>query len=162
LGSRFEHPVRAVHDCPPEELQRRLGALDWAAGAWGAGAIVDGLATGIFFNVTDFAKEFSDGGVGPLSTLVGWLTLRAKPATGLWGSVDVDRLAAVNGCYRLTRGSYAQFGLPLPYPEATVRTVLEHAHDERILTGDGYNACNILDVIHPLWLAGQQTDAQRA
>jgi hypothetical protein len=45
----------------------------------------------------------------------------------------------------------------LPYPEQAVATVLAHSNDRRMFTGDNYNACNILDVIHPLWLARKQT-----
>ncbi len=95
---------------------------------------------------------------------MGWLTVRADPATGAWGQPHPDdgRLQVVNGFYRLTRGTYAQFGLPLPYPEAAVKTVLAHSNDRRMFTGDGYNACNVLDVIHPLWLASRQTEVGRA
>jgi hypothetical protein len=39
--------------------------------------------------------------------------------------------------------------------------VLAHTQDRRRFTGDGYNACNVLDVIHPLWLAARQTDFGR-
>lgn len=82
----------------------------------------------------------------------------------MWGQSHPDDgwLQVVNGFYRLTRGTYAQFGLPLPYPEAAVRTVLAHTQDRSVFTGDGYNACNVLDVIHPLWLAAKQTDFGRA
>jgi hypothetical protein len=163
LGSRHEHPVRVVHDHPPAELERRLDALPWARHAWAAGSVVDGLGTATLRNLTDFAEDFADGGRGPLFTLMGWLTARADPITGLWGTPHPDDgwLQVVNGFYRLTRGTYAQFGLPLPYPDATVRTVLTHAQDRAVFTGDGYNACNFLDVIHPLWLAARQTDRGR-
>lgn len=163
LGSNFEHPVRAVHECPPAELERRLNALPWQASAWSAGAGVDAIGTATARNMLDFGAEFDDGGRGPLSTLFGWLALRANPATGMWGEPRPDDgwLQPVNGFYRLTRGTYAQFGLPLPYPEAAIRTVLAHAHDRLQFTGAGDNACNTLDVIHPLWLAAKQTDFGR-
>ena len=90
---------------------------------------------------------------------MGWLTIAADPTTGAWGQPHPDDgwLQVVNGFYRLTRGTYAQFGLPLPYPEQAVTTVLAHSNDRRMFTGDNYNSCNVLDVIHPLWLARQQT-----
>jgi hypothetical protein len=63
----------------------------------------------------------------------------------------------VNGYYRLTRGSFAQFGLPVPHAERVVDTVLDHAHDRRFFAPGRENACNVLDVAHPLWLCGRQT-----
>jgi acetyltransferase-like isoleucine patch superfamily enzyme len=153
LDSCFEHPIRF-----PENLEDRLAQLPWARNAWSAGAGIDALGTAIARNLNDHSDP------GPLATLMGWLTLNADPITGMWGQPDPDNgwLQVVNGFYRLTRGTYAQFGLPLPYPEAAIKTVLAHTQDRRHFTGDAYNACNILDVIHPLWLAAQQTDFARA
>ena len=147
LGSRFERPIRTSF------TTGQLDDLPWERNAWTAGAAVDALGTAIARNRIDHGES------GPLPTLIGWLTLRADPATGAWGQPHSGDgwLQVVNGFYRLTRGTFAQFGLPLPYPEAAIRTVLAHTEDDRWFTGDGYNACNVLDVIHPLWLAGQQT-----
>ena len=158
LDSCFEHPIILDHD--PAALEHQLETLPWARNAWTAGAGIDALGTAVARNLNDHR----DIGHGPLFTLMGWLTARADPETGLWGKPHPDDgwLQVVNGFYRLTRGTYAQFGLPLPYPEAAVKTVLAHAQDRAVFTGNGYNACNVLDVIHPLWLAGQQTDSGRA
>lgn len=166
LGGRLPHPVRAVHALSDQDVVRGLEARDWGAQAWGSGAAVDSLATACALNMTDFSAELPDGGSGPLHGLLGWLMARADPATGLWGApqpADASRwLQAVNGFYRLTRGSYAQFGLPLPYPEAAIDTVLEHAADPYLATPEGYTACNVLDIVHPLRLAAQQTGHRRA
>lgn len=164
LGARLPHPVRAVHALGDRDVVAALEARDWGAQAWGSGAAVDSLATACALNVADFAEELPDGGVGPLHGLLGWLTARANPATGLWGAPQPAPrwLQAVNGFYRLTRGSYAQFGLPLPYPEAAIDTVLEHAADPVLATPEGYTACNVLDIAHPLWLAAKQTAHRRA
>ncbi|WP_433162043.1 acyltransferase [Kribbella sp. CA-247076] len=156
LDSCFEHPIRT--DFAPGELERQLDNLPWARRAWSAGSAIDALGTALARNLKDHGES------GPLSTLLGWLVLRADPRSGMWGQPHPDDgwLQVVNGFYRLTRGTYAQFGLPLPYPEQAVRTVLAHSNDKRMFSGDGYNACNVLDVIHPLWLAGKQTDLGRA
>jgi acetyltransferase-like isoleucine patch superfamily enzyme len=156
LDSCFEHPIRA--DFAPGELERRLDNLPWARNAWTAGSGIDALGTALARNLKDHGES------GHLATLMGWLTLRADPATGAWGQPHPDDgwLQVVNGFYRLTRGTYAQFSLPLPYPEAAVKTVLAHSNDRRMFTADGYNACNVLDVIHPLWLAARQTEVGRA
>lgn len=152
LGSCFEHPIRV------DVATDRLDSLPWARRAWSAGSAIDALGTAIARNLNDH------GDSAPLFTLMGWLTARADPETGMWGTPHPDDgwLQVVNGFYRLTRGTYAQYGLPLPYPEAAVRTLLAHAQDQRVFSGDGFNACNVLDVIHPLWLAGKQTDYGRA
>jgi hypothetical protein len=65
---------------------------------------------------------------------------------------------AVNGFYRLTRGTFAQYGLDVPRPEAAIDTVLAHCRDWRWFEREERTACNVLDVIHPLWLLGRQTD----
>lgn len=164
LGGRLPHPIRAVHALSDRDLIAHLDARDWGAQAWGSGAAVDALATACAVNIADFSEQFADGGAGPAYGLMGWLTARADPETGMWGTPQPGRrwLQAVNGFYRLTRGSYAQLGLPLPYPVAAVDTVLEHASDPHLATAEGYTACNVLDVIHPLWLAAKQTGHRRA
>jgi acetyltransferase-like isoleucine patch superfamily enzyme len=155
LDSCFEHPIRT--DFAPGELEHQLDNLPWARNAWTAGSGIDAFGTALARNLKDHSES------GPLTTLMGWLTIRVDPATGAWGQPHPDDgwLQVVNGFYRLTRGTYAQFGLPLPYPEAAVKTVLAHSNDRRMFTGDGYNACNVLDVIHPLWLAARQTEIGR-
>jgi hypothetical protein len=83
----------------------------------------------------------------------------------MWGTAPSPaegRLQLVNGYYRLTRGSFAQFGLPVPYTERVVDTVLDHARDPRWFAAGRQNACNVLDVAHPLWLAGRQTRHREA
>ena len=159
LGKTFEHPITIVQSLSDRELVAALEARDWGAHAWGSGAAVDAIGTACAINIRDFGHRFDDGGVGPLYALMGWLSARSSETTGMWGARQDDTgwLQAVNGFYRLTRGTYAQFGLPLPHPEASIRTVLEHAADPFLETGDGYTACNILDIIHPLWLAAKQT-----
>jgi acetyltransferase-like isoleucine patch superfamily enzyme len=165
LGSTFNHPISAAYSLSDHALVRALESRDWGAEAWASGSAVDTISTAIAFNMRDFADRFADGGVGPLYGLMGWLTARANPSTGLWGAPQPPKqgkwLQAANGFYRLTRGSYAQFGIPLPYPEATISTLLEHARDPLLDSGSGYTACNILDIIHPLWLASKQTAHRR-
>ncbi|GAB3947039.1 hypothetical protein GCM10029976_075590 [Kribbella albertanoniae] len=147
LGSSFEHPIDTSF------TTAELDQLPWARNAWSAGAAIDALGTAIARNAHDHQDR---AGLDPL---IGWLTINADPKTGAWGSPHPDDgwLQVVNGFYRLTRGTYAQFGLPLPYPEQAVATVLAHSNDRRMFTGDNDNACNVLDVIHPLWLARKQT-----
>ena len=125
LGSSFEHPI----DVDLTDLPAKLDALPWARNAWSSGAAIDALGTAIARNLNDH-KEFPSD---TLFTLIGWLTARADPATGMWGQPHPDDgwLQVVNGFYRLTRGTYAQFGLPLPYPEQPIRTVLAHSQDQR-------------------------------
>jgi hypothetical protein len=147
LGSSFEHPIDAGFTFA------ELDELPWARRAWSAGAGIDHLGTAIARNLKDHGES------GPIEALLGWLVTRVDPATGAWGTQHPDDgwLQVVNGFYRLTRGTYAQFGLPLPYPEQAVATVLAHSNDLRMFSGDNYNSCNVLDVIHPLWLARKQT-----
>lgn len=157
LGTSFTHPVRAVSEMDPADLLARLDALPWDTRGWSAGAWVDAFGTGIYRNLVDAGVQ------GPTEVLFGWLLANADPFTGMWSRPDREEcwLQPVNGFYRLTRGTFAQFGLPLPYPERAIDTVLTHSKDAAYFTEERGNACNVLDVIHPLWLAAKQSDHRR-
>ncbi|MFE6619082.1 acyltransferase [Streptomyces sp. NPDC057740] len=154
LDASFPHPVRGVRDMTPGQLLLRLQDLPWRDGAWTAGAWIDAWATAAHWNL----RCGEDAASGSLEALFGWLLTRADPWTGMWGSpsAQAGRLQVVNGYYRLTRGSFAQFGMPVPHPERVVDTVLAHAHDARHFGPGRLNACNVLDVAHPLWLCSRQ------
>ncbi|MGO7859647.1 acyltransferase, partial [Rhizobium ruizarguesonis] len=67
----------------------------------------------------------------------------------------------VNGSYRLTRVTYAQFGVALPHPHVSLETVhLNHRNPKGFFAAK-YNACNLLDTIQPLLLIARQTDYRR-
>jgi hypothetical protein len=158
LGSSFTHPIRTVSEAEPAELIDFANILPWQERAWSAGSQLDGLGTALRWNLP--AGE--TGRPGTVEALFGWMGLNADPQTGMWGKPDgSDLLQVVNGFYRASRGTYAQFGQPLPYPERVVDTVLAHARGQRYVAPERQNACNILDIIHPLWLAGRQTDHRR-
>lgn len=155
LGSGFIHPVRAVADAEPSTMVQFVNCLPWKERAWNAGHYVDAIATALRWNL----PRGETGRPGSVEALWGWLATRVDPRTGMWGGpAEHDLLQIVNGFYRASRGSYAQFGLPLPRAEQVIDTVLSHARVQRYFAPDRQNACNVLDVIHPLWLAGRQTD----
>jgi acetyltransferase-like isoleucine patch superfamily enzyme len=156
LGPGLPHPVRGVRYMTARQLVARLEGLPWRTAAWGAGAWIDTLATSAHWNLRH--GDGGDNGHGAPESLFGWLLTRADPWTGMWGSPSAGegRLQVVNGYYRLTRGSFAQFGLPVPYPERVVDAVLDHARDARHFGPGRENACNVLDVAHPLWLCTRQ------
>ncbi|WP_125776593.1 acyltransferase [Antribacter gilvus] len=159
LGSSFPVPVRVVEEADAATVVGLLESLPWDTEAWTAGHYVDLLGTAITWNL----RQGRRGRPGATEALLGWLGAHHDPATGLWGrpSPSDGWLQPVNGFYRLTRGTYAQLGLPLPYPERTIDTVLAHAADARYFAPDRQNACNVLDVAHPLWLSGRQTGHRR-
>ncbi|MEU2198481.1 acyltransferase [Isoptericola sp. NPDC019482] len=159
LGSAFAHPIAVVADATPADVIDGLERQDWQAGAWSAGHWVDILGTAMHWN----ARAGVAGSPGAQEALLGWLLSRADPRTGMWGapSGPDGLLQVVNGYYRASRGTFAQLGLPVPYAERVVDTVLEHARDPRFFRPERQNACNVLDVAHPLWLtrgAGHRGD----
>jgi acetyltransferase-like isoleucine patch superfamily enzyme len=158
LGSSFEHPVAAAEQLTSAQVRDALDAQPWATEGWRAGAWVDSLGTAMLWNHAVFSRATE------LETVFGWLVTRCDPATGLWGrrSPESGWLEPVNGFYRLTRGTFAQFGVPLPYPERVVDTVLDHAADGDYFASGRGTACNVLDVIHPLRLAAKQTRHRRS
>src|SRR5690606_25734835 len=140
LGSRFPRPIGV-----PADPVAFLEGLPWAEDAWHAGHWVDIHGTALLWT-----RGFGER--GPVETLFGWLVTRADPDTGMWGAAKDGLLHMVNGFYRASRGTFAQFGVPLPYPERVIDTVLRHARDPRYVRPERQNACNILDLAHPLWL----------
>jgi acetyltransferase-like isoleucine patch superfamily enzyme len=158
LESRFEHPIHSVQGMSSRDVVGSLEAMPWQTHGWRAGAWVDSLGTAMLWNRDDFALETQ------IETAFGWLVSRCNPASGLWGVPHPASgwLEPVNGFYRLTRGTFAQFGVPLPYPERTIDSVLAHSADPQYFSDTKGTACNVLDVIHPLWLAGQQSPHRRA
>ncbi|MHA6298726.1 acyltransferase [Devosia sp. CAU 1758] len=157
LGAKPRYPVSAV-ELPAPELCQWLESLPWRDRAWGAGAGVDAIGTALYFN----ARYFSTG--TSRETLFGWLALNQDRASGLWGlpTKDEGLLQPINGFYRLTRGTYAQFGLAVPRPEAAIDSVLLNYRNYSGFSGRTHTACNLLDTIHPLWLCLSQTDYRRA
>lgn len=152
IDGQLQRPISAVSDLDATTLVSFLGSLDWRAHAWRAGSTVDALATAMLWN-TEFFKERAE-----IETLMGWLLTRCDQATGTWGDRTGDGwLEPVNGFYRITRGTFAQYDLPLPCPERTVDTVIAHSIDSRFFGRHRGTACNVLDVIHPLWLCAKQT-----
>lgn len=153
LGSAFPAPVRVVADADAADIVAGLERQPWEDGAWAAGHWVDILGTAVRWN----REAGEPGRPGAADALFGWLLAHADPRTGMWGSARPSDglLQVVNGFYRASRGTFAQFGLPVPYPERVIDTVLEHARDVRYVRPERQNACNILDIAHPLWLTRQ-------
>ena len=159
LGAAPRQPVHVVEQMEADELVARLDALPWPTLAWPAGAWVDFYGTALYLN------RRHHGSIVGIEPLLGWLTTRVDRHSGMWGQVDPGDwgwLMPVNGFYRLTRGTYAQLDLPLPHPEAAVDTVALHCRENGWFVERNRSACNVLDVVHPIWLAAKQTDHRRA
>lgn len=146
LGSSFPHELHLVSDLTPDRVSALVDDLPWQTSAWTAGAWIDAYGTALAWE--------SNVPTGTSDALFGALARVADPDTGMWGSArEADGLLQpVNGFYRASRGTFAQHGRPLPYPVAVVDTVLTHVEDERFFASGRLNACNVLDVAHPLWL----------
>lgn len=158
LGSQPKYRISAVEDLDANALCDWLDGLPWRQGAWGGGAAVDAIGTALYFN----ARYHTTG--RSRETLFGWLALHVDRGTGLWGHPTAAQglLQPVNGFYRLTRGTYAQFGLPVPLPEAAINSVIANYRNYDGFSGTTYTACNLLDTIHPLLTCLRQTDHRRA
>ncbi|MGZ6956735.1 MAG: acyltransferase [Acidimicrobiia bacterium] len=162
LGAGPAHPIHAVARCSDERLVELLDGLDLTWLAWPSGAWIDAFGTAVAFN------RVHHGSTDTAPALWSWLASHQEPS-GMWGhhldpvgDQDFGWLMAVNGFYRLTRGTYAQFGVAVPRPEAAIDTVLTHAATNDWFSARERNACNLLDVVHPLWLLSHQTDHRRS
>lgn len=156
LGSHPQHAVTSAQ-MDAASLCAWLDGLPWSNRAWRCGDRIDAIGTALYFNARYF------GVATGREALFGWMTMHADRTTGLWGQPTAAEglLQPVNGFYRLTRGTYAQFGLPVPYPEATINSVITNYRNYGGFWGETFTACNLLDTVHPLWLCLKQTDARR-
>ena len=150
LGARFPHSLQMVTTTSAAQVSAFCDDLPWASNAWYAGHWIDGLGTAAHWSILR-GDPVPDG---VPEALFGWLLMHADPQTGMWGQPTPEQglLRMVNGMYRATRGTFAQFGVPLPYPERMIDTVLQHARDNRFFARERRDACAVLDVAHPLWL----------
>src|SRR5690625_1849351 len=141
LGEPLAHPLAQPAGRTAEQVVELLDALPWDGQPWTAGHWVDSLGTAMAASI----RHGHPLHPGALEALLGWLTTRADPRTGMWGRPDAidDDLQLVNGFYRASRGTFAQFGIPLPYPQRTVDTVLAHARNPRFFEASVQNACTI-------------------
>ncbi|MCB9944038.1 MAG: acyltransferase [Geminicoccaceae bacterium] len=140
-----------------ESLPVWLDDLPWHGRGWHSGAMIDSLGTASYVNTRYFQ------GQPGLPSLIGELSIRCHPSSGMWSPpTGDDWLQPVNGYYRLTRGTFAQFGLPVCWPDRAIDTVLAHAVRNDFFDSTGRTACNILDIVHPLLLCSRQTDHRAA
>ncbi len=155
LGTEPPHGIAFLREATADALVAYLDSLPWINEAWTAGHQVDALGTAVLW---DWERA---GSYAPthLRTLLGWLIAAVDDKTGMWGSGadNGDLLQLVNGYYRLTRGTFAQFGVVPPYPEKVIDTVLRHVRRGEYFAPERQDACNVLDVLHPLRLAGAHT-----
>ncbi len=158
LGSHLKHRNIMLPRVTTEALVAHENAMNWGGNAWGCGAWNDAFGTAVYHDLRHH------GGGYDLSTLFGWLSMACNPSTGMWGRDTVAErwLQPVNGFYRLTRGTYAQFGQSIPYPAEAIDTVLAHCRQNGDFLATNLTACNVLDVVHPLWLCAKQTEHRRA
>lgn len=147
-------PIASDYLADDNALLKILETLPWANNAWAAGHWVDCYASSLYINERHFSQKTN------ISLILDWLDQQISPKSGMWGSWSAESrwLLPVNGFYRLTRGTYAQFGRALPYPEHSIDTILFHAQDAEYFQEAQWNACNVLDIIHPLWLCASQSD----
>jgi acetyltransferase-like isoleucine patch superfamily enzyme len=150
LGSEFPAMLTWVTAATPQRVVDFCESLPWGADAWNAGHHIDAFGTALLWEKSAGASVPA----GVEEALFGWLLMNADPQTGMWGRATPDRglLPVVNGFYRASRGTFAQFGVPVPYPERVVDTVLRHAREPRWFSPGARDACNVLDIAHPLWL----------
>jgi acetyltransferase-like isoleucine patch superfamily enzyme len=155
LGAEPPHGVAFLREATADALVAYLDDLPWTNEAWTAGHQVDALGTAVLL---DWERAGSHAPTH-LRTLLGWLIAAVDDETGMWGSAadDGDLLQMVNGYYRLTRGTFAQFGVAPPHPERVIDTVLQHVRRGEYFAMSRQDACNVLDVLHPLRLAGTYT-----
>ena len=172
LGAHLKYPVKNLNKLLGPGFNKAASNLNWAENSWGGGAWFDIVGTAAYHHLkyhTGGSKNKKNTGTDPdlsavdMEKIFGWLTIHIDKSTGLWGTATKKQgwLQPVNGFYRLTRGTYAQFGIPLPYPETSIDTILTHCRQNKNFINENITACNVLDIVHPLWLCSRQTDHRK-
>ena len=156
LDSSLEYPISVVHNLDLGGIVAVLDGQPWTDMGWAAGAGVDTMGTALLWNLRFGEAERARD---QAKTMFGWLLTNADRSTGMWATPRLSDglLQVVNGYYRAIRGSFAQFGLPVPYPERVIDTVLAQSADSQHFGPGRTTACNALDIAHPLWIAAKQT-----
>lgn len=154
LGSHVKNEITAIGELSAEEIYDYLDKKDRVEGGWGWGSWNDCYGTAMYHNL-----HYHNSSNRP-EIQFGYLHTHNNPASGMWSPPSQTQgwLQAVNGFYRLTRGTYAQFGVPLPHPESAIDTILSHCRQNENFIETNVTACNVLDIVHPLWLCSRQTD----
>lgn len=116
-----------------------MDGFSWKKDAWDAGHNTDIYATACYMNKKHYNEKFPE-------SIFSYLGLN-QCADGLWGEGNTN--LRVNGYYRLTRGTYDQFKLKPRYIKEAVDTILKYSMEK----GVPDNACDALDIIHPLYFA---------
>ncbi|PCJ57988.1 MAG: hypothetical protein COA79_14550 [Planctomycetota bacterium] len=157
LGEKFLYPISVIDKVSNVKILNIIKDLNWKTGGWGAGSWIDIYSTFHYFNKINFDMEES------LEIVFGFLTKKNNKYTGMWGEFinESGWLQPVNGFYRLTRGSYAQFEYSLPNVESAIDTIFTHTRNYGFKDWKNITACNILDIVHPLWLCMQQSDYRK-
>lgn len=125
-----------------------LSSLKWDTDAWDAGHYTDIYATALYMNKKYYGESCH-------KDMFAWLNMN-QCLDGLWGKGNM-RLR-VNGYYRAVRGTYDQFKLKPLYVKESVDTVLAYA----MSNGMPDNACDALDIIHPLHFASRFTPYRKS
>jgi len=159
LGARYLRPIASVAALSPAALVAWLDALPLREQPWNAGALIDALASALWFN----RAHVQAGDESAYVALFEWLARQLFPHTGLWagGQRQHGWLQPVNGWYRIVRGTYAQYGVQVPQPAATIDTVLAHCRFYEDFAARGVTACNVLDALYALWICGRASAHRR-
>ena len=145
-----EKPVRFTFaEKLGDKCREYLESLKWETDPWDAGHYADILATACLFNNKYYSVKV------PM-WLHTWLDKKLSPKDGLWGKGTLHK--RVNGYYRTSRGGYFEYGFFVPYAEKTIDSVLKHAE----ITGDVKNACDALDIVHPLYELSKETNHRKS
>lgn len=154
LGSSLMYPVYVVDQIVEKKLFDYLDRLPWATNAWQAGAWVDHFASACYFNARYFGSR------NAISSLFSWLEQHIDAHSGVWGDPypEGDWSQPVNGFYRLTRGTYAQYGKSLQMPNQAIDTILNHSENSKYFSPRSTTACHVLDIMQPLWLCLKETE----
>ena len=99
-----------------------------------------------------------------MEALFGWLCDLRRPPDRYVGFTGTQRRSGCRSSTASTgrRGARTRSsGSRFRTPPAWIDTVSRDLADPTYFAPDRQNACNVLDVAHPLWLAARQTDHRR-
>ena len=114
----------------------------WVRSPWGAGGMVDSLATILSCNIQMGYKDYEP----VIDDIFLWLGKNQSQETGLWGSAEWQGInGLINGGYHLMRGTYFTYNRSFKYAEKIIDTIIEDLKTHNKFKIDDAHGCQDMD-----------------
>ena len=161
VRGRPKRPFTFVPVWTPREIEARTRARNWDTGAWGAGSHAGCDIYVLYMNVKMGLEQYRPAYEAAMA-VVGALQ---SEKDGMWGSLQNEPFARVNGTMKLFSKVHFVQECYLPFADKVIDYVLDYC--ERIfptymsIHGTSHLCCSMIDIMFCLKYAIKMTDYRR-